>query len=302
MAELRIGIIGYGKIARDQHVPAIAADPAFRLCAVVAPGGTGDATVPVFADHRAMLAAVVLDAVAICTPAGPRYAIARDCLESGVDALLEKPPTTTLGEIEILDMVARTNQRVLFTAWHAQHNRPVERLRELLADERLGTMRIEWREDVEKWHPGQGWIWRPGGFGVFDAGINALSIATAVIPASLVVRSAAFTAHGDAGQPIAASLVFEAAGSPGPLTAELDWRHKGEERWTIEGTTSRGTPFLLSGGGSALRIGTGPTFATDEPEYRSIYRAFADLCASRRSLVDSAPLRLLADAFLIARR
>jgi hypothetical protein len=43
---------------------------------------------------------------------------------------------------------------------------------------------IVWHEDVRKWHPGQQWIWEPGGFGVFDPGINALSIATRIFPAS----------------------------------------------------------------------------------------------------------------------
>ncbi len=37
------------------------------------------------------------------------------------------------------------------------------------------------KEDVRRWHPGQDWIWEAGGFGVFDPGINALSILTEVL-------------------------------------------------------------------------------------------------------------------------
>ena len=42
------------------------------------------------------------------------------------------------------------------------------------------------RRDLEggraRWHPGQEWIWQAGGFGVFDPGINALSIVTRILP------------------------------------------------------------------------------------------------------------------------
>ena len=46
---IRIAIVGYGKIARDQHVPSIAADPRFELAAVVSPraqAGRGRAGLP----------------------------------------------------------------------------------------------------------------------------------------------------------------------------------------------------------------------------------------------------------------
>ena len=42
-------------------------------------------------------------------------------------------------------------------------------------------MRIDWRESVRKWHPGQEWVWEPGGFGVCDPGINAMSIFTEIM-------------------------------------------------------------------------------------------------------------------------
>ena len=41
---------------------------------------------------------------------------------------------------------------------------------------------VTWKEDVRHWHPGQQWIWEAGGFGVFDPGINALSIVTKIMP------------------------------------------------------------------------------------------------------------------------
>ena len=303
MAEVRIGIIGYGKIARDQHVPAIAGDPRFQLAAVVTQAGAADCPAPVFPDHRALLAAGGIDAVAICTPAGPRHAIARDSLSAGLDVLLEKPPATTLGELDDLAALAGQRGQVLFTAWHAQHNAAVRRLRRLLHEQGLHSMQIDWLESVDKWHPGQQWIWQPGGFGVFDAGINALSIASQVVPGHLLVHEASFTLQAERQQPIAATVTLTAAGTAGAVNATFDWRHADDERWELRGITAQGTPFLLSRGGQALTIdGRAEDLGDPETEYAAVYRCFGQKLEKRRSLVDRDPLRLLADIFLVARR
>src|SRR5687768_16204840 len=103
----RIGIVGFGKIAQDQHLPVIAASPAFELAGVVSPRTPAPGGVPGFSDVGAMLAALPdLDAVAICTPPLPRHAIARDCLRAGKHVLLEKPPTATLSELADLERLA----------------------------------------------------------------------------------------------------------------------------------------------------------------------------------------------------
>src|SRR3546814_3856745 len=65
---IRIGIIGYGKIARDQHIPAIQASQDFQLAAISDPKPSDDAEAPFFQDYADMLAAQIVDAVAICTP------------------------------------------------------------------------------------------------------------------------------------------------------------------------------------------------------------------------------------------
>src|SRR5215203_1466808 len=117
----RIGIIGLGKIARDQHVPSIQANPAFELVAASSQGSTGHEGVPhAFSDYRNMLKMPELDAVAICTPPQVRHAIARDALLAGKHALLEKPPAATLSELQDLRRIAERVGRVVFTTWHSQ--------------------------------------------------------------------------------------------------------------------------------------------------------------------------------------
>jgi D-galactose 1-dehydrogenase len=96
----RVGLIGFGKIARERHAPAIAGDPRFELSCVADINGAALAGVPKYRDHEALLAGAAVDVVAICTPPAARFAIACDALKAGKHLLLEKPPTATVGELE----------------------------------------------------------------------------------------------------------------------------------------------------------------------------------------------------------
>ncbi len=302
MKKLRVAIIGYGKIAEDEHVPSIAGNPRFELAATVgsrAPQGE----VPSFRRHPEMLEALGdLDAVAICTPPGARYAIARDCIEAGLHCLLEKPPATTLSEIEDLACLAEGRRRTLFATWHSQYNPAVDAAAAALAGKRIARMRIDWRESVAKWHPGQEWIWEAGGFGVFDPGINALSIATRIFPGPLFVREAELSVPENRHMPIAADIAFSSPVADGEFRACFDWREEEDEVWTIEAETADGLSLRLSDGGARLEIAGGETLEAERAEYQRIYGRFADLIDERRSLVDLAPMRLVADAFLVGRR
>ena len=301
MRPIRIAVIGFGKIAADQHIPAIEANPRFELAASSSRSGNGPE--PVFTHWRELIGCVDdLGAVAITTPPGPRYEIARGCLEAGLHVLLEKPPAATLGEIDELACIAEAQQRTLFATWHARHNPAVAEAAEALAGERIGSMEIRWHEDVAKWHPGQKWIWEAGGFGVFDPGINAFSIATKILPGSLFVDKADLSIPEGAQTPIAADVIFASPVADGPLTCSLDWRCSEREEWTIAVRTSGGSELLLSDGGARLTIDGEERSAAGAGEYPDIYRRFLDLIDLRRSDVDVRPLRLVADCLLIGSR
>jgi len=298
---IRIGIVGLGKIARDQHVPAVEANPRFALAATV--NRTAPVSAVNFTSHAEMLAAVDrLDAVAITTPPGPRYAIARDCIAAGLHVLLEKPPTATLAEID--DLRDRAAQRgvSLFTTWHAQHNAAVLAATALLAGKRVRDMAIVWHEDVEKWHPGQKWIWHAGGFGVFDPGINAFSIASMIFPGSLFVRSAALAFPQGSDTPIAAEIEFASPASSGMLSCSLDWQRTAGEEWTIRLVTEEGMKIDLLDGGARLIVDGAPRGAEGAGEYPDIYRRFAELVEGGTSEVNSVPLRMVADCLLVGSR
>jgi D-galactose 1-dehydrogenase len=302
---IRIAVIGVGKIARDEHLPSIGRDPRFELAALVSGSGATAPGVPTFRDAAELYAAVPdLDAVAICTPPSARTDLVRQAIDAGVDVLMEKPPTPTVGELRDLAAHAAAAGRVLFTTWHSQYNAAVETLRARLAGQKIRRLAITWKEDVRRWHPGQAWIWDSAGFGVFDPGINALSILTRVLPEPAFVRSARLLTPSNRAMPIAAEIGFasRALAEGGELTAVFDWRQTGDQTWEIAVDLADGTALRLTGGGTTLTVGG--TTVEDAPrhEYDRIYARFAELVASRTSHVDAAPFELVADAFLVGRR
>jgi D-galactose 1-dehydrogenase len=304
MARRKVAIIGLGKIAQDQHLPVIDKSGDFELVAVTSQRGLGHGSVPSFRTPAEMYRAVPsVEAVAICTPPEVRHAIARDALDAGKDVLLEKPPAATITEFEDLVAHAARRGRVLFATWHSQFNPAVDEARRILAEGGVRSLQIEWREDVRKWHPGQEWVWQPGGFGVFDPGINALSIFVRILPVTPFVRSAELTYPADRQTPIAARIAFSSTDADAPaLGADFDWREQGDEKWHMRIETKDGRKLRLYKGGAALEVDGKLAVEAPSEEYERIYARFAELLAARKSEVDGAPLRLVADAMLVGRR
>ena len=300
MNKIRIALVGVGNIARDQHVPAIAGNPAFELVAAASPNHRLDG-VQHFADVQTLLAGVPdLDAVAICTPPQIRYDIARFALEQGRHVMLEKPPGATLNEVSALTELARSKGVALQATWHSREAAGVEPARQWLAKRNVRNVVVTWKEDVRVWHPGQTWIWKAGGLGVFDPGINALSIITRILPGSLVLRDAELVFPSNCEAPVAATLQltneFGAA-----VRMDLDFLQTGPQTWDIVVDTDDGR-LTLSKGGSVLRINDDPLIEAPDREYPNLYARFAELVRSKQIDVDVTPFRLVADAFMCGRR
>ena len=92
---MKIALVGIGKIAVDQHVPAIAASPDWELAATVSRKGSVDG-VESFSDFAAFLAARPdVPVVSLCLPPVPRFDYAEAALLAGRHVMLEKPPGAT---------------------------------------------------------------------------------------------------------------------------------------------------------------------------------------------------------------
>jgi len=300
MTKLRLAIVGLGKIATTRHVPAIAASPDVELVAIADPKVVAP-DVPNFPSLEKLLKdGPAIDAVTLCTPPQVRSAQAHLALEAGKHVMLEKPPGATVSEIGPLLAAAKAAKTTLFATWHSRCAPAVEPARKLLADRAIKSVTIIWKEDVRVWHPGQDWIFAAGGFGVFDPGINALSILTRILPQPVFVTRAdlGFPANREA--PIVVEMdMSDATGLP--IRVEFDFRQTGPQTWDIRIETDRG-PLVLSGGGAKMSDGGNGVVDAMKEEYPALYRQFVDLASKGECDVDLAPLQIVADAFLLGRR
>ena len=295
---MKIALVGIGKIAVDQHVPAIAASPDWELAATVSRKGSVDG-VESFSDFAAFLAARPdVTVVSLCLPPVPRYDYAEAALLAGRHVMLEKPPGATLAEVHALQALAAARGLTLYTTWHSRMAHAVAAAKAWLADKAVTEAHITWREDVRKWHPGQDWVFEPGGMGVFDPGVNALSILTEILPAPVHLTAATLEFPANRQTPIAAQLRFS-----GNVTADFDWRQTGPQTWDITVETDRG-PMALRMGGNVLEI-DGKVAGGENSimgEYPALYARMAELVAAGQSEVDLAPMVHVADALTLGRR
>lgn len=297
-----IALIGIGEIAIDQHYPAISASSDWSLAATVSRSGRID-NIPAYTNFEQMLEENPnIRVVSLCMPPVPRFSYAITALKAGRHAMLEKPPGATLAECYTLMTHAQERRLSLFATWHSREAEKVSSAKEWLSDCTIERLHVSWREDVRQWHAGQEWIWEPGGMGVFDPGINALSILTEILPVPIHLKSAHLQYPQNKQAPIAAALEFNHP-TGAMITADFDWRQEGEQSWSIEAETDKGHMRLFNGG-SMLEIDGKVSGLSGAlvGEYPRLYRKMTELITAGESDVDLAPLRHAADAFMLGRR
>lgn len=295
---MKIALIGMGKIAHDQHLPALAASPDWTLAATVCQEGPDDGQTSFTRIEDMLRARPDIEAVSLCLPPAPRFCVAQAALAAGRHVMLEKPPGATLSEVRTLAEQARTHGLTLYTTWHSRLAAAVAPAKAWLTGKTIRGGRVVWREDVRKWHPGQDWIFAAAGMGVFDTGINALSILTEIVPEPLHLTAADLDFPANRQAPIAARLSLSHS-----IEADFDFRQEGPEIWDMTLFTDDGH-LTLRLGGNLLEING--EHAGGEPsnmgEYPALYARMAELAHKRASEVDLSPMRLVADAFLLSQR
>ncbi len=144
MEKVRIGVIGLG-IMGELYVKIYAAHPLAEMVAVssrrqsrvdeiqnrygVAAGYT---------DYRKMLERQDLDAVVIATPDSHHFAPARDVLESGKHAFVEKPFTTSVAEADDLIRIAKKMDRKIQVAFNHRWLSPYQQAKAAIAKGEIG--------------------------------------------------------------------------------------------------------------------------------------------------------------------
>lgn len=154
---MNIGILGAGGIARDCHVPAIAAHPNLTFwsvlsrdaarAAAVAQGHGAAAPQPAHTDVRTLLADPRLDAVLIATPDRMHEAHAVAAARAGKHILLEKPMATSVEACLAIEKACQEAGVTLAMAYHMRHHAGHQALKARIDAGNFGVlrhMRIHW--------------------------------------------------------------------------------------------------------------------------------------------------------------
>ncbi|MBD1544548.1 Gfo/Idh/MocA family oxidoreductase [Arthrobacter sp. IA7] len=142
------------------------ADPQ-RLASAMATWG-----VPGYADHLALIEAVKPDVVHICTPHDHHAAVAVDCLERGVNVIVEKPLAHTLAEGRRLVEAASAGRAKIAVCFQNRYNATSQAMHALLSTGELGAVTgasatVMWQRSAEYYQnrPWRG-TWAGGGGGL----------------------------------------------------------------------------------------------------------------------------------------
>ncbi len=199
-ARVRWGIIGTGNIAGNfaddlrlsplGELVAVASRSVDRATAFQARTGAQRS----YASHADLLDADDIDAIYIAVPHAAHHEVGAAAIESGKAVLLEKPFTINLAEAT--DLVRRAHERgtFLMEAMWSRHLPHMRRIRELLAEGRLGDVRLVTAEHGV-------WFARNpahrmfdmglGGGALMDLGIYPISFAAMVLGDPLSISASA---------------------------------------------------------------------------------------------------------------
>jgi predicted dehydrogenase len=145
MSELRIGVIGAGKMGAF-HVESWERIAGVRLVAVADPDEAaarariGRRPIESFRDHRLLLAHAEVDAVCVCAPSEHHARIALDAIDAGRHVLVEKPIATALEDGLRMAAAAREAEVKLMVGHVERFNPAVGKLAELIARGAIGRV------------------------------------------------------------------------------------------------------------------------------------------------------------------
>jgi predicted dehydrogenase len=143
---LRVGIVGCGSIARS-HALSYQSNPRVELVGVVdldlvrADAFAARYGTTAYDSWRELLKQQP-DLVSVATPPGNHTKVAVELLESGCSVLLEKPPTTTLADMDVLAEAEEASSGSVYVVFQHRHGSGARRAHHLLSSGALGTPQV----------------------------------------------------------------------------------------------------------------------------------------------------------------
>ncbi len=194
--QLKLGIVGFGWVARDYMVPAIRQSERIALTAVCSAYASDMTDLPEevlqFTSLTNMLEQTSVDAVYIATPNHLHCAQAVACLEAGRHVLCEKPMATTPEDAEAMVRAAQCSGKVYATAFDQRFHPAHRVIHQLVQNQLLGTV-TQVKIDYACWLPAD-WApdnWRvdqhrAGGGAIIDLAPHGLDLLESLLDDRIV--------------------------------------------------------------------------------------------------------------------
>jgi predicted dehydrogenase len=101
---------------------------------------------------EAMLADTSLDLFVVATPSGTHFQVARQILEAGKNVVVDKPMSTTSGEIAQLIALARAKSAHLIPFFNRRWDSDFQTIQKLLHEAQLGNV-VYFESRFDRWRP-----------------------------------------------------------------------------------------------------------------------------------------------------
>ena len=238
--ELRLGVVGFGRLARDFYLPALRTLAGVRLVAVADPlpesrraAAARVAGAAIHADHHALLAKTPPDGLLVASPPSTHLEVWRTATARGIAAFVEKP-LVLASELPVLD--GRESDRRVMVDFNRRFWPPYLRLRTLVHDGVLGRpVHVDFALslDVLGWsrvtrHRLDG---REGGL-LHDLGCHAIDLATELLGEEPDGVEAETSSRRWPGDHVRLRLVFPSGAS---AACELAYGARTRERLALRG-------------------------------------------------------------------
>jgi len=170
--QVRVGIVGCGKIAERNHIPGFKSTPGATvaaLCDVVtkrmkAVQAELAPDAELFADAEEMYKSGGLDAVSICTPNSLHYPQTMAAIKAGLHVLCDKPMAATLPEATRMIEAAKRADKVLQINQSLRYSPPYVAMADLVRKGKIGEvmhvrcLRTSGTTPDKSWSPGAKWF------------------------------------------------------------------------------------------------------------------------------------------------
>src|SRR5208282_165285 len=154
---IRVGLVGFGLAGRVFHAPLISSVEGLELAAVVERHSDLAAQrypgITTYRSLDAILADPTLGLFVVATPSGTHFQVARQILQAGKNVIVDKPISTTSGEVAQLMELTSARNALLIPFHNRRWDSDFRTLSKLIHEGPLGRL-VHLESTLDRWSRG----------------------------------------------------------------------------------------------------------------------------------------------------